>query len=169
MLPLSEFKELVKNGPLVSIDLIIYNEIGEVLLGMRKNRPAQNYWFVPGGRIFKNETIKIGFKRIFDQELPISLDYSDARFLGVYQHIYLDNFSGDDSFGTHYIVLAHEIIFNQQTPLNPGDNQHKNYQWMSISDILTTKKVHPFTKNYFRIDRRPFMNEGVVDFFQPDI
>ena len=27
----------------------------EVLVGLRINSPAKNYWFTPGGRIFKNE------------------------------------------------------------------------------------------------------------------
>jgi colanic acid biosynthesis protein WcaH len=33
----------------VSIDLIVRDADGRVLLGLRNNRPARDWWFVPGG------------------------------------------------------------------------------------------------------------------------
>ena len=56
--------EIIKATPLVSIDLIIRNPSHKILLGKRINRPAKDYWFVPGGRIIKNETIAHALKRI---------------------------------------------------------------------------------------------------------
>ncbi|TOB15241.1 NUDIX domain-containing protein, partial [Vibrio parahaemolyticus] len=50
------FKLVVASTPLVSIDLIIRNSKRQILLGQRTNRPAQGFWFVPGGRICKDET-----------------------------------------------------------------------------------------------------------------
>ena len=49
----STFQTIIGATPLVSIDLIVKNAKGEVLLGYRTNRPAQGYWFVPGGRVQK--------------------------------------------------------------------------------------------------------------------
>lgn len=57
----SLFKTIVANTPLISIDLIIRNESGMALLGQRLNQPAQGYWFVPGGRIFKDENFSQAF------------------------------------------------------------------------------------------------------------
>ena len=45
------FATVVESTPLISIDLIVENEQGEILLGKRTNRPARGYWFVPGGRV----------------------------------------------------------------------------------------------------------------------
>ena len=56
------FIEVVKNSPLVSIDLIVRNAQNEVLLGLRNNEPAKNYWFTFGGRIYKNERIAQAFQ-----------------------------------------------------------------------------------------------------------
>lgn len=56
------FSTVLDSTPLVSIDLVIENTQGEILLGERKNRPAQGYWFVPGGRILKNESLAVIFK-----------------------------------------------------------------------------------------------------------
>jgi len=61
--------EIIEATPLVSIDLVIRNPSNKVLLGKRNNRPAMGYWFVPGGRIFKNETINQALKRISEVEL----------------------------------------------------------------------------------------------------
>jgi colanic acid biosynthesis protein WcaH len=168
MLPYDAFSQVVRNTPLVAIDLIVYNPQHDVLVGMRANKPAQNYWFVPGGRIYKNETVEAAFARITQTELAIVFDYSAARFKGVYQHIYADNFSGADDFGTHYIVLAHEIITSAPIQLVPGDPQHTHYHWMSVAGLLDAADVDPFTKNYFRLEDRCQSNQGVVPFLKPE-
>ena len=41
--------EVIKNAPLVSIDIIVKNKDGKILLGFRNNEPAKNTWFIPGG------------------------------------------------------------------------------------------------------------------------
>ena len=53
-----KFLDVIKATPLVAIDLIIKNSSGFVLLGKRFNRPARGFWFVPGGRIRKDETLE---------------------------------------------------------------------------------------------------------------
>ena len=58
MLSLDTFKTVIKSSPLVSIDLIVRNEQGQVLLGKRTNRPAQGFWFVVGGRVLKDESLE---------------------------------------------------------------------------------------------------------------
>ncbi len=54
--------EVIKNAPLVSIDIIVKNKDGKILLGFRNNEPAKNTWFIPGGRkvhilIFQREVV----------------------------------------------------------------------------------------------------------------
>ncbi|ECX5062799.1 GDP-mannose mannosyl hydrolase, partial [Salmonella enterica subsp. enterica] len=48
-IPSDKFREVIKLTPLVSIDILIENENGEYLFGLRNNRPAKNQFFVPGG------------------------------------------------------------------------------------------------------------------------
>ena len=74
------FQTIVQNTPLVSIDLVIKNAQDQVLLGRRNNRPAQGYWFVPGGRIRKNETLAQAFKRLTCVELDQEFLLGDACF-----------------------------------------------------------------------------------------
>tara|TARA_R110001583_G_scaffold131478_1_gene283246 strand:- start:18557 stop:19081 length:525 start_codon:yes stop_codon:yes gene_type:complete len=145
-----DFKKIIESTPLVSIDLVVRNNQGSVLLGKRTNRPAQNNWFVPGGRILKNETIESAFKRLIKEELGFSS--ANTKFLGLYQHFYDDNFSEDD-FSTHYIVLAYEITFEGELALLPLE-QHSKYKWFSQQELLEDESVHKHSKWYFQENKR---------------
>jgi len=144
----NDFVEVVKNTPLVSIDLIVVNDQNEVLLGLRKNEPAKNYWFVPGGRILKNERIAKAFERIAKNELGINLAYRDADFLGVFEHLYPENFTERQDFSTHFVVLAYQVKLTQTLP-NLPKTQHSRYEWFNRQSLLNEKNVHPYIKVYF--------------------
>lgn len=141
------FKTVVASTPLVSIDLIIRNSRNQVLLGLRTNRPAQGFWFVPGGRIGKDETFEQAFLRLTEVELGITIPLSDASFLGPYQHFYSDNFSGAD-FSTHYVVLGYQLMLDLELQTLPVE-QHQNYQWWDEQELLNSEQVHRNTKAYF--------------------
>ncbi|MDO6805290.1 NUDIX domain-containing protein, partial [Wenyingzhuangia sp. 1_MG-2023] len=78
------FKNIVENTPLISVDFVVRNISGEVLLGQRLNRPAKGFWFVPGGRIIKNETLADAFLRLTKAELGQVFEITSARYLGLY-------------------------------------------------------------------------------------
>jgi len=141
--------EIIEAAPLVSIDLIIRNPSEKVLLGKRINRPAKGYWFVPGGRIIKNETIVHALKRISKAEVSQDLSTEAHSLLGAYDHIYEDNFLNVDGINTHYVVLAFSILLQQEIDVNP-DEQHTDLQWWEIDKLLKDPTVHHNTKAYFR-------------------
>jgi colanic acid biosynthesis protein WcaH len=147
-LPEETFLNIVQNAPLVSIDLIVRNPEGEILLGWRKNEPAKNTFFVPGGRILKNETISSAFGRITESELGYCEDISNSHFVGVFEHIYATNFSEQQGVGTHYVVLAYELPLRMSSSSLPP-TQHDRYEWMSPEALLQKPEVHPLVKNYF--------------------
>ena len=149
-LSVADFKAVIKSTPLVSIDLIIKDLQGNVLLGQRNNRPAQSYWFVPGGRILKDETFDNAFTRLINEEL--GLISANASFKGIYQHFYQDNISEED-FSTHYIVLAYVITFNGELAKLPLE-QHSKYQWFTEKKLLECEHVHKHSKWYFQVDKQ---------------
>jgi colanic acid biosynthesis protein WcaH len=156
-IPQEILKDVVKYSPLVSIDLIVELE-GKILLGLRNNRPARGYWFVPGGRIAKEQSLPQGYRYITGLELGAEMDIRDAAFSGVYDHFYDDNFSGSPGLSTHYIVLAFKINVPEALPALPVD-QHSAYRYWSIEELLQADEVHPNTKAYF--DKR-FIPPGLV-------
>ena len=148
-IPESEFLHVVRVSPVVSMDLIVRNDRGEVLLGLRNNEPARGTWFVPGGRLLKDERLDEAFARISRDELGVALSRDDARFLGAYEHLYEKNFAGEPGFGTHYVVLAHEI--EASGPIaTPADDQHGEFRWWSVTALLESPRVHPYTRAYFK-------------------
>ena len=100
---------MVAATPLVSIDLVVCDASGRLLAGWRVNEPARGTWFVPGGRIHKNETVSDAMRRISAAELGVTLTMSDASLLGVYDHFYDTNFAGVPGIGTHYVALAYQV------------------------------------------------------------
>lgn len=141
------FQTIIESTPLISIDLIVKNHQGQALLGKRKNPPAKNFWFVVGGRILKNETLAEAFTRLTLQELGKAISLNDANFIAPYQHFYKDSVF-NKSVSTHYVVLAYELFCDtfDDLPLK----QHDSYRWFNIDELLNSKQVHQYTKDYFK-------------------
>jgi colanic acid biosynthesis protein WcaH len=142
------FAQVVKNAPLVSIDLILQDAQGRIFLGRRRNQPAKGKWFVPGGRIRKGERFNQALHRIIRVELGVDSISSNVQFVGVFEHFYEENFASEAGFGTHFVVLAHKLIL--ESPLmNLPSEQHTEYRWWNIADLIKSPRVHPYTKAYF--------------------
>lgn len=141
-----KFEMVIANTPLVSIDLLIQRENGDILLGYRRNRPAQGYWFVPGGRICKNESIEVSFSRLTKNELGQVYLIERAKLYGVYDHFYCDSVF-DESLSTHYVVIAYRLIV-ESLPNLPFV-QHSEYRWFTVEELLVNDNVHANTKIYF--------------------
>ena len=128
-LSMSDFRLAVKNTSIFTIDLILKNSLQKILLGLRKNPPAKGYWFVPGGRVYKNENLNEAFIRILNEETGLSIeDVNNVKLIGVFEHKYEDNFFGDPSFNAHYTVLACEINLRNSVTIRP-DPQHEILQF----------------------------------------
>lgn len=146
MLDFDTFKIVINSVPLVSIDFIIKNNNGKILLGQRINKPASGYLFTIGGRIYKNERLEDAKSRILLDEIGLNLRELKPRFLGVFEHFYTDSFVSDN-ISTHYINLAYEIIIKNIE--NLPKKQHSNYLWLSIDELMSSPMVHKYVKNYF--------------------
>jgi len=148
ILPVDTFADIVKYAPLVSIDFIVRNGVGDVLLGRRLNRPAQGYWFVPGGRILKGERLEDAFLRLTKVELGTEQSLSGASFLGIFEHFYDDNFL-NENFSTHYVVIGYSLVFPVGSKNSFPREQHTDYKWFSTDEIIQSDSVHKYTKLYF--------------------
>jgi colanic acid biosynthesis protein WcaH len=140
---------VIRLAPLVSIDLIIRDDAGRVLLGLRNNEPAKDFYFVPGGRILKDERLRDAFARILAYETAIDAPYESATFLGVYEHFYTTNRLAEPNLGTHYVVVAFEVRPADVSAVRE-DSQHREYRWMHPQELLASALVHDNSKAYFR-------------------
>ncbi len=159
----NEFLNVVKSTPLISIDLCILRG-RKLLLGKRLNSPAKNFYFVPGGRIFKSEKKIIALSRILSSELGLSIKNNNFEYiknLGIYEHFYEDNFLGNNDFSTHYIVLAY-LIYYESLMKNQEQlvlEQHSSYIWLDIDNHKNfSYEIHPNTLAYLK---HPFFTKNI--------
>jgi colanic acid biosynthesis protein WcaH len=139
------YYKVIKKTTLTSTDLVFLWD-DKILVGLRNNNPAKDFWFVPGCRTGKYECINDGIRRVAKSELNLEIDSESAQLLGVFDHIYDNNFI-DNKFGTHYLVSAYLIVLDKE-PTIILDNQHSEFKWMSFKDIEEFESVHQNTKNY---------------------
>tara|TARA_Y100001958_G_C20735330_1_gene226421 strand:+ start:65 stop:499 length:435 start_codon:yes stop_codon:yes gene_type:complete len=144
MLSPADFIKIIEHTPLVSIDFILKDD-NKYLLGRRINKPAKNYFFTPGGRIYKNEKIKEAIERLMNEELNCKLD-REPKFIGVFEHFYNDSiFNG---ISTHYVNIAFQL--DNFSPQNLTLKQHDKYKWFTLEELMKDTSVHDYVKNYFR-------------------
>ena len=150
LLSQERFRSLIDGAPLISIDLIVRNVCGHILLGHRLNRPAAGFWFVPGGRVLKNESISVAFERLTTNELGQAFSVTQARYIGLFEHFYDDSVFGDAP-STHYIANGFELVVDEGLML--PKEQHDEYVWMDEDELLTSDVVHLHTKWYFQQEK----------------
>jgi colanic acid biosynthesis protein WcaH len=152
-LPRDEYLAIVRAMPISTIDLIVRDPDNRVLLGWRKNRPAKDSWFVPGGRLLKNETMRDGFGRICRVELGIEVSFSEAVFRGVYELFFDDNFAEVEGVGTHNISIAFDLRLGSRISADAlRPEQHSDYRWFAVEELIQAPDVHPGAKTYFARD-----------------
>ena len=159
----AEVDTVIRLAPLIAIDLIIRNARDEVLLGLRKNEPAKGCYFVPGGMIPKNERLAEAFARLAKTETDNAASLDDARLIGVFEHFYDNNRSGNGGYGTHYVVLGYEFQWPSAAAPKP-DDQHSELRWWPVAELLTSDRVHENAKAYFRPHATPSAtgNDGAM-------
>ena len=149
--PLSreDFARVARLAPLVSIDLVLRDPGGAVLVGLRNHEPAKGFYFVPGGVVRKNERLADAFARILAGETGLVADISSARLLGAYDHFYSTNRYSEPGYGSHYVVLGYELRLDSRPDIRT-DDQHSEIRWMGVEELLAAPDVHENTKNYLR-------------------
>ena len=140
-IPSTEYKKILDNMPIACVDLLIYDgnkSNAKFLLVLRKDEPAKNEWFVPGGRIFKNEKIEDAAKRKAFEELGIKIKLEKQ--IGCYDLFFEKGIFPDIKDGTHTISVVYLATLekNQKIKL---DKTSLDYKWFSKND-----KLHPYVR-----------------------
>ncbi|SEH45565.1 colanic acid biosynthesis protein WcaH [Halopenitus malekzadehii] len=140
-IPDDEWRIIVGNVPLVSVDLVIEHDDG-VILGKRENEPAKGEWFVPGGTVLKNEPRTDAVHRVADEELGESVVIDDC--LGTYEHFY-EAAAAEGVDSKHYLATGYRCHFERNDPDIVGDEQHSALRVVRPP----FDKFHPYVERYF--------------------
>ena len=83
-------------------------------------------------------------------EFGTSLNETELRFKGTYQHFYQDSIFSN-LISTHYVVLAYGLSLDWLDSLKKlPKTQHCVYKFFSVDELLQDEEVHSYTKDYFR-------------------
>ena len=146
MLDRNTFKTILKDTPLVSIDIcLIFNN--KMLLGRRSNEPLKGQWFTPGGRILKNESWQDCLRRVAQSELGFYVeDIRKFTLMGIWNHFYT-NSAVDENISTHYVNLPH-FCFLEKQPILKADEQHDKLSWFDLEKIKGNGNFHEYIRSF---------------------
>jgi colanic acid biosynthesis protein WcaH len=148
MLSNDHFLQAIRDVPLICVDFVVLNEEDEMLVGIRKNRPARGIYFAPGGRIRKNELLADAVNRLSQIEIGMELNVAKLMFLGHYDHIYPnENFFGAPGIGTHCFTCVYVVRLKNTVNIYL-DNQHTTSRWVSLYDAANDPSIHYHTQQY---------------------
>lgn len=96
------YRRVVESLPIVCVDVIVKRG-SQVLVVKRANEPLKGLWWVPGGRILKDETaLKAVHRKVLTET---NLEVNGIKFVGVYEDTYPTSAFGVPS---HCISLVFE-------------------------------------------------------------
>ena len=139
-IPDDEWRTIVANVPLVSVDLVIEHD-GGVLLGQRSNEPAKGEWFVPGGTVHKNESRTDAVHRVATEELGEAVVID--KWLMTCEHVY-ETAAVDGVDSKHYLATGYRCHFEAADPEIVGDDQHSAFRVFRPP----LEKLHPYVTQY---------------------
>ena len=89
MISTKQYKMILEKMPLLCVDVVIRNPSGEHLLVKRVNEPLKGRWWVIGGRVHKNETLKQAVIRKVKQETGLAINKMQP--MGYYEDKFKNN------------------------------------------------------------------------------
>jgi len=120
------YDKIKKSMPLPCVDLLVTHN-GNLLLMLRNNEPGKDLWFTPGGRIYRNESLKEAVKRVLSEETglqPINITQISTM--------------------SHMWPTAHTVTTYYKVEVNSDkvrlDEQHREYRWINTME----DDLHPY-------------------------
>lgn len=129
MIPPDQYAYILQNLPIVCVDVAILFH-GKVLLIKRNDEPAKGEWWLPGGRLFKGETLEDCALRKAIEEVGLNCELIQAIY-----HASTD-FGSVHSVNFCYLLRAKDdnVVL---------DSHSSAYKW--IDDVK--ERYHPYVFN----------------------
>lgn len=132
------YTKIHKLMPIPCIDLVIVRN-NKLLLIKRNREPAKLQYWLPGGRIFRGESLEATAKRIAKDEVGLSV--SRLEFLGIGNLLFKEDPFGHGC-GTHTVTFIYKCYAARGTPSLDGN--HIDYVWWDGK----SGKYHPYVMEY---------------------
>lgn len=126
MIPREKYLEILKEMPIICVDLIIVNKDRYLLLH-RNNAPAKDQWWFCGGRVLKNETLYNASIRKAKEET--GLNVVPRRIIDVNETIFND---GPEGIQVHSVNIVYLVHAHESNVLL--DENHSACRWVNVSE-----------------------------------
>ncbi|MFH1286913.1 MAG: NUDIX domain-containing protein [Candidatus Magasanikbacteria bacterium] len=114
--------------PRVGVGVIIQNENGEVLLGLRKGSHGAGEWCLPGGSLEFGETLFEVAKREVLEETGLSV--SEFELISV-----SDELKYIESDGKHYVTMGFKATYEGGEPVCVEPEKCEEWKWFPIEEL----------------------------------
>lgn len=135
---LDKYSEIIKDLPILCVDVIVCNSKGKYLLIKRTNEPMKDKWWVIGGRVHKGETLKEAAIRKVKQE--VGIEARNAQPIGYFELV-----MGTNPFGLpfkyHAISVVFKIHINESQKIKL-DNQSEAFKF--AKELPADFSIQPF-------------------------
>lgn len=122
------YQDAVVNLPICCVDVFLYNPIQKTyLLVYRKDPPAKDTWWLPGGRLYKGESFFDCAKRKCQEEIGKEVEPIDT--LGLGATLFPDSMWKTQTHTVNTLVLA--FVKDQDMP--KLDKTSTDYAWKAIT------------------------------------
>ena len=146
-LPFDFYKRAVESLPIVCVDVICKRNDGKFLLFYRRDKPAANLWWWPGGRLFRGETFfDTAVRKIRDETGCPDAKVTPIGFVNVWNTFFPDSHwdsergTGREGTQTVNIVVVCELGDGQELAcLGPDAKEQwavEAHRWISASEAL---------------------------------
>ena len=134
--------------PLACVDLVVVGHTPEpsFLLIQRTEPPCKDIFWLPGGRIFKNEGLETAAMRKLQEELGIHARPNLVRQLGAFDFSSREARYDDIPQGFHAIGICYALSF-QERPTITLDDTARDYMWVTGKTLDETNgTLHPYIR-----------------------
>ena len=147
-IPEKIYSQILLLMPIPSVDLLIEDEIGKILLLKRANEPVKGQWWLPGGRVHFLETREQAAARKLKEEC--GLEFFQMKEMGT-DDFFFD--MPDDANPRHCIsTLFHIVVRNQADVILDSQSDDSDWrkpdEWLSESLHFLVKQWIATVKNY---------------------
>jgi len=155
----SLYRKIHSLMPIPCVDLVIERS-DYVLVGKRTTNPLKGMWFLPGGRLMRNERVWEAGRRIAWEETGLKV--SVVEILG-----WDETFFHSDPFGHRRGTHTINVILRAYSGRGAirADGQHSELKWIPRDKIETLIPLHPRVENIINCGRK-YEIDGVEDPFE---
>ncbi|MBF0386267.1 MAG: NUDIX hydrolase [Candidatus Omnitrophica bacterium] len=122
------YRQILRVMPIACVDLLVFDQVGQILLVRRNNEPVKGQWWFPGGRVWFGEMREAAARRKLKEECGI--DAKLVKEFGTYDVI----LPVKGSF-VHAVSTVYRLSVAQDSRVIL-DQQSSEFRWRSVEDWL---------------------------------